>query len=131
MTDIYPFRSEEEEIFWGLVHLLPDLVEEFNGLELDHASYESLTFHFGQVSYTPDFVVNLKDPLTDANLVAVFEIKGSKKQKGYKEIRQRLNTVAGIFTEYVFVECLVDVKTSLPASFEIITRKPFVFWRKV
>jgi len=131
MTDIYPFKSEEELIFWGLISLLPDLVEEFNGLKFAHGGYESLTFHFGSVSYTPDFVVTLKDSVTGAVLVAVFEIKGSKKQKGYKETRQRLNTVAGIFTEYVFVECMVDRKTGLPSSFEFITRKPFVFWRKV
>lgn len=130
-NDLFPFKSKEEEIFWGLVSSLPDLVPEFDGMQMSHAGYEPITFHFGSVSYKPDFVVVLHDPERDCCLSVVFEIKGSKLQKGYRETRKSLNTVAGMFTEHVFVECIVDRKTCLPASFEFITKKPFVYLRRL
>lgn len=100
-------------------------------MKVSHAGYESITFHFGSVKYTPDFVVVLWDPDRESHLSAVFEIKGSKKQKGYNETRQRLNACAGIFTEHVFIECMVDQLAGLPASFEIIRNKPFFYLRRV
>jgi len=131
MPKVDAFRSEEERIFWSFVEHVPEMVPEFEGLQYSHGGYESITFHFGEVSYTPDFVVVLLDPVTATFLSVVFEIKGSKEQKGYKETRQRLNTAAGIYTEHVFVECMVDRQVGLPSSFEIIRNKPFFYMRRL
>ena len=66
--------------------------------------YHPLTFHLAGESSTPDWLNIFSD-----GRLAFFEIKGSRKQKGYRDARSKLRAAAALFPCFAFYEALVTL----------------------
>ena len=63
--------------------------------------YEPITFNLAGNKYTPDFM-----HLTDRGEVVFVEIKGSKRQRGYRDARSKLRLAKATHPWFTFVECI-------------------------
>lgn len=90
------YKSAEEEEFARLGVTL--LGYDFSGAPTS-LRYEPFTLRLASGRYTPDFVLNV-----GCDLVAIVEVKGSKKQKGYDRTRVKLHEAANTYPEFRFVE---------------------------
>lgn len=63
--------------------------------------YEPITFNLPGNRYTPDFMAVLAD-----GRVVFVEIKGSTKQRGYRDARSKLRAAADMFREFLWCECI-------------------------
>jgi len=124
MTEV--FKSNEERLFWGMVNAVPQMLPDIQDGVLLSASYEAITLRLGGHSYTPDFLLHVKSFY--GSLPILFEIKGSKKQKGYRETRVKLNEAATIYQMFMFYEVLIDYRSRSFTSFELISRPPFPYY---
>lgn len=120
-----PFKSEEEKFFWDMVNVIPQCVPAFDNCSVLSAMYEPMTLRLSATQYTPDFFVYLQTP--SGKLIMVTEVKGSKKQKGYRETRTKLLDAAALYPMFIFYEVLVDAKVKRFESFELITPPPFPY----
>jgi len=93
----YDSKAEEWWAAWG-EWLIGSEVEG----EVVETYYHPLTFHLAGESYTPDFL----HLLADGRLVLV-EIKGSTKQKGYRDARSKLRAAAVMYPWVTWYEALV------------------------
>lgn len=122
------FKSQEERFFWSMRNAIPQLVDEFTGFEVVTSAYEPLRLQLGKVVYTPDFMLHMQKE--DKFLTALFETKGAKEQRGYRDTRARLKIAASLYPMFVFVEVIVLARYSRFESFEILTPHPFPYsWR--
>ena len=95
-----PFKSQEERFFWSMVNTLPQIIPELSGTRVITAMYEAFSLRFGITTYTPDFLVQFG---SGSGFVCVlFEIKGSKKQNGYRETRAKLRESVSLYPMFVF-----------------------------
>jgi hypothetical protein len=91
-----PYRSNAERDWARLGALI--LSNEFGELVL-LTLYEPVTLRLPGGSYRPDFLHILEDGRT-----LFVEVKGSKKQKGYRDARSKLRAAAEIFSFWTFCE---------------------------
>lgn len=114
------FKSEHERSFAQVAHAL--LANEF-GAAVERLDYEPVTWNLPGNKYTPDFVAILED----GRIVQV-EVKGSRKQRGYRDARSKLREAAAMHPEYAWVEAVVTLKgrSVVGISLEIIQEEhPF------
>jgi len=109
-----PFKSAHEGAFAQVAHAL--LAGEF-GLAVERLDYEPVTWNLPGNRYTPDFVAILED----GRIVHV-EVKGSRKQRGYRDARSKLREAAAMYPEYTWVEAIVTLRQGelLGISLEVI-----------
>jgi hypothetical protein len=101
LLDLYPkFRSKAEERWYFASHIY--LYDLFPVPSL-RIFYEPVTFNIPGGKYTPDFM----HIQADRQIVFV-EVKGSKKQKNYRDARSKLRAAAAIHPYFTFVEALVS-----------------------
>ncbi|MBN1348395.1 hypothetical protein JXJ21_03235 [candidate division KSB1 bacterium] len=93
-----PYRSNTEQA-WAMVGQFL-IADKFNAT-VKWWSYEAIRLALGNAWYTPDFIYWLSD-----GRVVLVEVKGSKKQKGYRDSRTRQRVATGLFPLFVFVEAL-------------------------
>ena len=94
---IDPYRSETERE-WAEGNGMLYVSLEFDGARVLRMDYEPETFNLPGGSYTPDFRCIL-----ETGQVIFVEIKGSKKQKGYRDARSKLRAAAELNPMYTFV----------------------------
>jgi len=123
MNVLDPFKSNEERFFWSMVQTLPQIVPALDGYSLISSCYEPFSLNLGSGVYTPDFLLYLSTGV--GNLVVLFEVKGSKKQRGYRETRAKLKEATALYPMFIFYEVMV-VKNSF-SSFELISAPPFPY----
>jgi len=63
--------------------------------------YEPVTFNIPGGRYKPDFMHVLAD-----GRIAWVEVKGSKKQRGYRESRSKLRAAASIHPWFIWIEAI-------------------------
>ncbi|HMM98525.1 MAG TPA: hypothetical protein PKC99_05925 [Anaerolineales bacterium] len=119
------FRSKEERFFFSMSSAIPSLIPELEGMEVVTVAYEPFVLRLAGVTYTPDFLIWMDGP--KGYLSVLFEVKGSKKQKGYRETRIRLSESTSLYPMFVFIEAIVDAKSQGFASFEILSSLPFPY----
>jgi len=105
------FKSSQEGAFAQVAHAL--LADEF-GLAVERLDYEPVTWHLFGNNYTPDFVATLED----GRIVHV-AVKGSRKQRGYRDARSKLREAAAMYPEYTWVEAIVTLRRGQLASIEL------------
>jgi hypothetical protein len=120
-----PFKSQEERFFWRMVNTLPQVMPELSGTRVITAMYEAFSLRLGSTTYTPDFLVQFGSG--NGFVCVMFEIKGSKKQKGYRETRAKLREAASLYPMFVFCEVLVNAKSSTFETFEILSLPPLPY----
>jgi len=91
-----PYRSNAERDWARLGALI--LSDEFGEAVL-LTLYEPIRLSIPGGHYTPDFLHILEDGRT-----LFVEVKGSKKQKGYRDARSKLRAAAEIFNFWTFAE---------------------------
>ena len=97
---IDPYRSETERE-WAEGNGMLYVSLEFDGARVLRMDYEPETFNLPGEKYTPDFRCIL-----ETGRVIFVEIKGSKKQKGYRDARSKLRAAAELNPMYTFVEAV-------------------------
>ena len=100
LIDHYDSREEEEWARQGMLW-----VRSLLGRTVAALFYHPLTLHLAGESYTPDWMCIFSD-----GRIAFFEIKGSKKQKGYRDARSKLRAAAALFPCFAFYEALVTLE---------------------
>ena len=63
--------------------------------------YEPCRWKIPGGHYTPDFMAILED-----GRVVFVEVKGSRKQKGYRDARSKLRAAAEIYKMFTWIECV-------------------------
>lgn len=91
-----PYKSDTERR-WSLVGMT--VVGAFFGGLPALEMYEPVTFHIPGGSYTPDFMYILPTGQT-----VFVEVKGSTKQKNYRDARAKLRASADIYRMFTFCE---------------------------
>lgn len=97
-----PFKSAHEGAFAQVAHAL--LADEF-GLAVERLDYEPVTWNLPGNKYTPDFCALFID-----GSVMFIEVKGSRKQRGYRDARSKLREAAAMYPEYTWVEAIVTLR---------------------
>ena len=93
----YPaYRSKTEQAF---AEMAVALMAAVMGDSIAVLLYEPLTFKLPGGSYTPDFMA-----LTDGGDVAFIEVKGSTRQKNYRDARSKLRAAAELHPWFKFYE---------------------------
>ena len=95
-----PYKSATETLWAALG---PGAIAQALGQAVVLTMYEPLTVHLPGGAYTPDFFYIL----TDGTQVFC-EVKGSTKQRGYRDARSKLRAAAEIFPFYVWAEVRVS-----------------------
>lgn len=103
-----PFKSDEERYFWQVGQAVLEGLAEFQGAEVTEMTYEALTFDIAGTNYTEDFYVKMRLKDGPWFLVCV-EVKGSKKQRGYRETKAKLTSASSLYPEFIFVEVFINV----------------------
>lgn len=106
-------RSRTEERWAQVGKFL--IAEKFNCAVI-FEGYEWMTFHVPGGSYTPDYVYILEN-----GSVVFVEIKGSGRQKNYRDARSKLRSAAAVNPWFIFCEARADRAYAL----EIITKDDF------
>ena len=102
MTKLIPHYDSREEEAWAHDGAL--WVQSVLGHAIAVSFYHPLTFHLAGESYTPDWMCIFTD-----GRIAFFEIKGSRKQKGYRDARSKLRAAAALFPCFAYYEALVTL----------------------
>lgn len=105
------FKSSQEGAFAQVAHAL--LADEF-GLAVERLDYEPVTWNLPGNRYTPDFVAILED-----GRIVHIEVKGSRKQRGYRDARSKLREAAAMHPEYTWVEAIVTLRRGQLANIEL------------
>jgi hypothetical protein len=84
------------------------------GMVVVRTVYHPFTLHLDGGKYTPDFLHILDDATQ-----LVVEVKGSRKQRGYRDARTKLRAAAARFDYWRFAEVLVNART-MAANVEMI-----------
>ncbi len=92
------YRSKTEKD-WSIVGAA--LIEEKFEATVQFWSYEAVKLAIGNSWYMPDFIYWLDD-----GRIIIVEVKGSKKQRGYRDSRTRQSVASGLYPCFVFVEAL-------------------------
>ena len=82
------YKSKAEEYFaqYGWLVVGDEL-----GQRIAWMQYEPMTFHLPGGKYTPDFLL-----ITDTGRMVFVEVKGSNKEKGYRDARSKLRAAASL-----------------------------------
>lgn len=108
-TSIYRSTTEQRWAIQGRA-IMGALIGQPVHIEL----YEPVTLKLPGGSYTPDFLYVFDDGLT-----AFVEVKGSTKQRGYRDARAKLRAAAELYAIWDFYE----VRPGATWTVEKITRK--------
>lgn len=111
LTNPIQFRSKTEEIF---AMLGAGLVSQHCAKPVVIMKYEPITFNLPGGRYTPDFMVIFED-----GEILFIEIKGSKRQKNYRDARSKLRSAHAIHPYFTWAEIRIKVTRNTVTSCEI------------
>ena len=97
---LMPRYDSDSEEWWASYGAL--LLGDEAGSPVALTQYHALTLHLPGGSYTPDFL----HILADGRLVVV-EVKGSQKQRGYRDARAKLRAAADLYRWATFYEARI------------------------
>ena len=101
VTAIAPQFDSKAELWWDKYGAL--LLADELGVGIALTQYHPISFYLPGGSYTPDFL----HVLADGRLVFV-EIKGSTKQRNYRDARSKLRAAAALYRWASFYEVIVS-----------------------
>lgn len=73
------------------------------GVAVLEMRYEAVKFHIPGGTYTPDFLAVLK-----TGQILLIEIKGSRRQKNYRDARSKLRAAAECYPWWTWCECVAQ-----------------------
>lgn len=101
------FASGEEAAFFANAKQIIEAVPCLRGYMMESVIYEGLAFNLpGGVRYTPDFIIRMSN---DHSIIqVVVEIKGSKRQRHYRETHARVRNVSALYPQFAFLEVFMS-----------------------
>ena len=107
--------DSKEEAAWAL--LCHDELEH-QGYNLLETIYHPFTLYIAGGKYTPDFLHIVQISMA-TSIVLIVEVKGSKKQRNYRDARTHLRSAANKFDFWRFAEVRINIKSGA-VEFEVI-----------
>ena len=96
-----PAFDSKAEVWWDAYGAL--LIAQECGQAVALTLYHPVTFRLPGETYTPDFLHILQD-----GALVFVEIKGSTRQKNYRDARSKLRAAAEVFAWVTFYEAIVN-----------------------
>lgn len=92
----YKSKAEEDYAIFGAAMIHQEL-----GKVVELTMYEPMAFYIPGGRYRPDFMHILED-----GKIVFVEVKGSKKQKNYRDSRAKLRAAAEVFSFFTWIMSL-------------------------
>ena len=93
---IDPYRSKAEAQWTRISYLY---IEDWFKCQVVRELYEPISLKLPCGNYTPDFMVILSD-----GRVVFVEVKGSTRQKNYRDARSKLRAAAEVYPFFIFMQ---------------------------